>query len=325
MQKNTGRRNFLKAVTLSGAAVTTTLGAAESGTKDSFKVSRSVLGKTGAKTSRLGLGLGSRFWRPFSEDPEKTEEILTLALSYGINYWDTARGYGESEEMIGPTVEKHRDKIYLVSKSPSRDYDGFMRDLETGLKLLRTDHIDLYHLHNMNPNKDDMDAIEKGAAKAAMKAREEGMIKNFGLTGHTGPEILMEGINRWNPAAVMSVFPADRPMDGAYEDKLLPLAREKNVGMIAMKSIRHARNTSWPGPQLIRYAMSLPGITTTIVGLDSVAHLKENVEMASNFKPMTKDEMAVFSQKVKGELLAFGDAHWENAKYDDDCSNPLWA
>ena len=320
MSSQDSRRNFLKNIALTGAAVASTGGvtalAKESRAK--MTVPRRTLGKTGAEVSILGLGLGSGNTRPFGGNPEDAEKILHRALGYGINYWDTSHTYANSEVLIGPVVEKARDKIFLVSKSPSRDYDGFKADLETSLKRLRTDHIDLYHLHNLDPAKDtDLQLIENGAVRAAREAKEQGLIRNFGITGHSGTGILMEGIRRWDPDAILTIYPADRPEDGAYEDKLLPLARERDMGVIAMKSVRRARETDWPAPQLIRYAMSLPGIATTIVGLDSIAHLDENVAMASNFTPLTSGQMAEMSHIVKSELAGMGAAPWDRPGYQD--------
>jgi predicted aldo/keto reductase-like oxidoreductase len=84
-----------------------------------------------------------------------------------------------------------------------------------------------------------------------------------------------------------------------------------------MKAVRRVRETDWPAPQLIRYAMSLPGIATTIVGLDSIAHLDENVAMASNFQPLTSNQMAEMSQIVKSELAGLGTAPWDRPGYQD--------
>lgn len=281
-------------------------------------VPRRTLGRTGTPVSILGLGLGSNFSRPFRDDPEAMEAILTQALDYGINFWDNARGYGPSEEMIGPVVEKHRNRIYLVSKSADRSYDGFKRQLDQSLKNLRTDHIDLYHIHNLNPQRDtDLDIIEKGAVKAIKEAKEQGIIKHFGITGHSGVEILMEGIRRWDPDALLTVLPVDRPDNGDYEDKLLPLARERNMGIIAMKAVKWARNSDLPGPQLIRYSMSLEGVACTIVGLDSVAHLEENVAMASQFEPMSPALMTEMTEFVRGELANLGPPPWKQPGYND--------
>ena len=320
MNSQKSRRDFLKKIAVTGAAAASMGGVAALAkeTKARPTVPRRVLGKTGAMVSILGLGLGSMYTRPFGDKPDQAEEILYRALSYGINYWDTARSYANSEVLIGPVVEKVRDQIFLVSKSPSRSYDGFKADLETSLNNLRTDHIDLYHIHNLNPANDiDLDMIENGAVKAALEAKEEGVIRNFGITGHSGTAILMEAIRRWDPDALLTIFPADRPENGGYEDKLLPLARDRNMGVIAMKTVRRARETDWPAPQLIRYAMSLPGIATTIVGLDSIAHLDENAAMASNFEPLTSEQLAEMSHIVKSELAGLGAAPWDRPGYQD--------
>jgi hypothetical protein len=129
--------------------------------------------------------------------------------------------------------------------------------------------------------------------------------------------ILMEGIRRWDPDALLTIFPADRPDNGDYEDKLLPLARERGMGVIGMKTIRHARNSDLPGPQLIRYGMSLEGVSSVIVGLDSLAHLQENVAMAANFTPLTRDMLADLSAFVRRELAVAGPAPWTRPGYTD--------
>ncbi len=320
MSSDTSRRNFLKKIAVTGAAVASVGGvtALAQESKPRAIVPRQTLGKTGAQVSILGLGLGSAYTKPFGDQPEQAEELLHRALGYGINYWDTARIYANSEVLIGPVVERVRDEIILSSKSSSRSYDGFKTDLETSLKNLRTDYLDIYHIHLLDPGRDtDLDLVENGAVKAAREAKEQGMIKNFGITGHIDPGILMEGIRRWNPDAILTIFPADRPQDGAYEDKVLPLALEHNMGVIAMKAVRRARETDWPALQLIRYAMSLPGIATTIVGLDSIAHLDENAAMASNFEPLSSTQLAEMSQIVKSELAGLGAAPWDQPGYQD--------
>lgn len=325
MNSNTSRRDFLKKIALTGAAAASVGGVTAFGqdSKPRVMVPRRTLGKTGAEVSILGLGLGSAYHKTFDGRQEGAEEILHRALSYGINYWDTARSYGNSEILIGPVVEKARKEIFLVSKSGSRDYSGFKADLETSLNNLRTDHIDLYHIHMLDPSKDtDLKAIENGAVRAALEAKEEGLIKNFGITGHAGAGILMEAIRNWDPDAVLTIFPADRPEDGAYEDKLLPLARERGMGVIAMKSVRRARETDWPALQLIRYAMSLQGIATTIVGLDSIAHLDENAVMAGAFEPLTSEELVEMSRIVRHELAGLGAAPWDRPGYQDGVPGP---
>jgi aryl-alcohol dehydrogenase-like predicted oxidoreductase len=280
-------------------------------------VDRREFRDTGRKVSIFGLGLGSAFTTPYAKDRETGQKLLLRALDHGINYWDTARAYGPSEEIIGPVLKDVRDRVFMVSKSGNRTYDGFMRDLEKSLRNLQTDHLDLYHLHNFDPKKDkDLGKIEDGAVKAARKAREEGTIKAFGVTGHTSPDILMECIKRFSPDAILTIFPAGRPNQGKYEDELLPLALEKKMAVIAMKALRRARQSDMKPADLIRYTMSTKGITTAIVGLDTAQHLDENAALATNFKPLRNRQRAAISRQVQ---LALGDypAPWDMPGYRD--------
>ena len=195
----------------------------------------------------LALGLGSVFTKGHEGDPEATAAILQRALDYGINYWDTANNYGPSQVMMGPMVEKNRDKIFLVTKSAERSYDGFKKELEISLKAMKTDHIDLFHIHSLDPERDtDLSVIEKGALRAAREAKEAGVIRHIGATGHSGAPILKQVVEEWDVDAVMTVLPVDRPDDGAYEEIFLPAAREKNIGVLAMKTNRYARNSDLP-------------------------------------------------------------------------------
>jgi len=318
------RRSFLKTLTATAGVSAIGLQGAHAGTPTPCEgqVDRRKLGRTGASVSILGLGLGSAFRGNFDDtSPEETaanvSRYLNRALDLGVNYWDTARVYGNSEELIGPVVEKRRKEIFLVSKSRDRTYDGFMRDLEKSLKLLKTDYLDVYKIHWLDPETDtDMDAIGKGAARAAMKAREEGIIKNFGISGHSGPDILMDAMKRWNPDTVLTIFPATRPAEGRYEDELLPLAVEKDIGVIAMKTVKQGIQADLKGSDLIRYALSLKGVHTAIVGYDTIEHLNMNAVMASNFSPLPKDQMAAIHQRA-ASVLAGIPAPWERPGYGD--------
>lgn len=273
------------------------------------------LGRIDIPVSILGAGLGSAFTRS-NNTPEKANAILEAALESGVTYYDTARSYGPSETLIAPFVKAHRKDIFLVSKSARRDYDGFKRELETSLNNLQTDTIDLYHIHNLTPRDNDVAKIEQGAVKAVREAIEQGIVKHFGVTGHTGAAILVKAIKAWDPDAVLTVYPASRPDKGRYETEILPLAKEKNMGVIAMKCVRHARDADLKGSDLIRYGLSLDGVDTAIVGLDTLGHLNENVVMASNFEPMDLAAREEMSQHVQ-TALAGHPAPWERPGYED--------
>lgn len=314
------RRTFLKKIAVGGAVLGTAAAAANAGAGEkapATPVDRRKLGRIGAEVSILALGTGSAYTGAFKEDPEAGHVVLNQALDHGINYFDTARGYGLSEELLGPVVAQRRKEIFLVSKSGDRSYDGFKRELETSLKNLQTDHIDLYHLHNFNPKKDtDLNAIEKGAVRAAREARDEGVIGAFGVTGHSGAGILIEAITLFDPDAIMTIFPCNRPDDGRYENELLPLALERKMAVIAMKAVRHARDVDVPGTELIRSALSIPGISAGVIGLDTAAHLMENVTLVTDFKPMSqtdRDALFEFSKKSLAGLVA----PWDRPGYED--------
>lgn len=282
------------------------------------QVDRRPFGKTGAEVSIYGLGLGSVFFKPNGDNPEEAQRIVTRALDFGINYWDTGRSYANSEELIGPVVEKRRKEIFLVSKSLTRSYDEFMRELDASLKMLRTDHLDLYHMHNFEPKKGDTSPkAREGAWKAAMKAKEQGMIKNFGVSGHSGSAILIEVIKAYDPDAVLTTFPANRPDGGKYEDKLLPLAVSKDMAVIAMKTVRHVRNSDEKPSELIRYALSLPGVTTAIVGTGEVAHLEANAALATNFQSLDEKKRKAFSDKVAMNIPTGLPQPWDLPGYHD--------
>ncbi len=311
----TTRRSFVKTVLVSaaGAAGLHRLSAAEK--ERPQQVDRRPLGRIETPVSIVGLGLGSAYTEPWRDNPEGSEALLNLALDHGVNYWDTARGYGPSESMIGPVVEKRRDEIFLVTKSRSRDHDGLLRDVEASLEQLRTDRIDLLHIWNL-PRDADLDQIEGGALKAIAKLKDEKVIGHFGVSGHSGAAILMAAMRRFDPDAVLTVFPCTRDDEGRYEDELLPLARERNMGVSAMKMVRRARNADLKGSDLIRYAVGLEGVHCGVVGLDTEAHLRENLKMATGFKPLSAEESASLRRRAD-EALVHIPTPWERPGYQD--------
>ncbi|HAV13562.1 MAG TPA: hypothetical protein DCX06_08760 [Opitutae bacterium] len=309
------RRRFLKTFLAGGAAVSSGSIASANNLPKIQLVDRRMLGRTGSEVSILGLGLGSAFTGPYKDDIEAGHALLNRALEHGINYWDTSRGYGPSESMIGPVVEKNRDKIFLVSKSGGRTYDDFMRDVEESLKNLRTDYLDILHMWNLKAD-ENLDTMQRGAFKAVTKLKDQKVIRNYGVTGHSGAKILMQAIERFDPDTMLTVYPCTRDDNGRYEDELLPLAQERKMGVIAMKMVRRARNADLKGSDLIRYALSLDGVSSAIVGLDTLGHLNENIEMATNFQPMLGDERAQLHRDAVHGLRNIP-SPWEHPNYVD--------
>src|SRR5215469_10409457 len=109
--------------------------------------------------------------------------------------------------MIAPVLERNRNRVFLASKSDARDYDGFKRDLERSLQILRTNYIDLYQLHDLGREElANLSGIESGAVRAAREAKEQKIIRAFGITGHSDREVLMECIKRFDPDTVLTIF-----------------------------------------------------------------------------------------------------------------------
>jgi aryl-alcohol dehydrogenase-like predicted oxidoreductase len=322
MKARSSRRDFIRR-TLFGAAITGLVSAfgapadSTSGDAQSQRVDRRRLGRIGAEVSILGLGLGGAFMDGYEGKLDAGHALLESALAQGINYWDTARSYGPSEGMIAPVLVRNRNNVFLASKSDARDYDGFKRDLERSLQVLRTDHIDLYQLHDLRPREwADLGDIESGAVRAARKAKDQKVIRSFGVTGHSGAGILIECMKRFDPDVVLTIFPSTRPDKGRYEDELLPLARARKIGVIGMKTIRFAREAGLPAKELLRYALSLDGVNTVIVGLDSLRHLNENATVASNFGPMKEGRRDELSKSANAALAGVL-APWDRAGYLD--------
>jgi aryl-alcohol dehydrogenase-like predicted oxidoreductase len=276
-----------------------------------------VFGRTGVEVSMIGLGLGTSYTGGFGKDPEAATKVLEDAVAMGVNYFDTAFNYKGSYQLMAPFVEKRRKDIFLVSKSEKRDYDGFMQQFESTLKDLRTDHLDLMHVHALDPKRDtDLKAIENGAVRAQRKLIEQKAIRFMGITGHSIAQIFIDAVKMWNPDCIMTVFPAGRPENGRFEDALLPVCVEHKMGIAAMKMVRNARNSDLKGSDLVRYALSLPGVHVANVGLDTLAHLTENVTMTANFKPLDKAARTAMAEQV-GAAIAGLINPWDRPGYQD--------
>ena len=311
------RRDFIRRVLFGGTIAGLFSRAPSSSAEiESRLVDRRKLGRVQAEVSILGLGLGAAFLDAFEQRLDAGHALLGSALAKGINYWDTGRSYGPSESMIAPVLAGNRSRVFLASKSDARDYDGFKRDLDRSLQVLRTDHIDLYQLHDLGPQElTNLSAIEAGAVRAAREAKDEKIIRAFGITGHSHRGILIECMRRFDPDTVLTTFLATESEKGTYNE-LLALARSRHIGVIAMKTIRYGRLARLPATELLRYALSLDGVHTAIVGLDSLNHLSEDAAVATNFRAMKAVDQFEF-HKNASTALASAVAPWERSGYVD--------
>jgi aryl-alcohol dehydrogenase-like predicted oxidoreductase len=323
-----GRRAFLK---LGGAAAAGLMGPAASGqTTDARPAPQAMpvrnLGRTGYQVGVFSLGGQGALERAHNE--AVAVPIVERALDLGVNYIDTSSIYGGperwSERYIGAVMKRRRAQAFLASKTKERTRDGSLRMLEESLKLLQTDHLDLWQLHDIGLA-EDVDAVfaKGGAMEALRQAQEQKMVRYLGVTGHFRPEPLMEAIRRHPFDAILMALNAADRHHYSFMDQLLPLAVEKQMGIVGMKVPGRSRllaswtppplaqqQHSWegaviattPGPLTMRealyYSLSHP-VSTVIIGCDSIAQLEENVQLAREFTPLSDHQMASLSARAE--------------------------
>jgi len=254
-----------------------------------------ILGKTGIRVPLIGIGGGSRFCT--IKDPEKSVELLNYALDHGFYYWDTAHDYVSenvvSEERYGLVLKDRRDEVFLATKVMDRTYDGALRHVEKSLKRLKTDHIEIYQIHNIQSIEDvEKIGAKDGVLKALQKLKEEKVTRFIGYSGHLSAEAMTEMANRYDVETMIIALNHYEERQGDFEKQAIPAAAKKKMGIIAMKVIRPRETVKTITPEeLIRYALSLQHVDAAVIGIDSMDVLKKNIELVRNFKPMTSKEM----------------------------------
>lgn len=309
---NISRRQFLESAALA-AATARTLSAASPALSSSMPTR--VLGATGARVSILAFGAGSRF---LSCQRDEALAILSHALDAGVNYVDTCENYGagESESRIGELMPSRRSEVFLATKLGQRNYDGAMRAMDASLKRLRTDRVDLVHIHNLaGPEDAEKIGAKGGAYEALLKIRDQKITRFIGITSHTDPSALKMAIERYSfDCTQFALNAAQRGhsasgMYASFESLALPAAVSKKMGIIAMKVFAQDElKDKAPGEKLIYYCLSLP-VATASIGMPTRAMLDRNIALAKAFAPLPAAEMnrlsTDLSVKFKASLDGF--------------------
>lgn len=275
-------------------------------------IPRRVLGKTGVEVSRLAFGGGSRFL--MYEDEETALKILNEAIDSGINYLDNAMTYGDgkSETRYGKVLKYRRKEVFVTTKVTTRNYDEAMKAIDASLKRLQTDHVDLLHIHSLE-KMDDLAKIEAadGVLKALYRARDEGMARFIGMTSHTDANTMKTAIERHDLNCVMMALNAatNTGRSTGFEKITLPVALKKQLGVLAMK-ITGQELLVGDGvgktniKNLLHYSMSLP-VASCVVGMPKPEYLKENIELARSFAPLSEAEKEKIRSVVEPSQAAF--------------------
>ena len=263
------------------------------------------LGNTGLKVSRLGFG-GIPIQRITQE--EATALIHKLP-EYGINYIDTARGYTVSEEYLGIAMEGIRDKFVLATKSMARTREAMEKDIETSLKNLRTDHIDLYQVHNAPPAQMKIVTGEGGALEALLEAKAAGKIGHIGITAHEIGTFEMGLEMDWVETIM---FPYNFVELQAAD--LIKKCAEKGKGFICMKPL--AGGAIENAPLAMRFIASNKDITVNIPGMANEDELKQNVAAACDPAPLSEDDL----KEVQNIRDTLGNQFCRRCNYCQPCT-----
>lgn len=263
------------------------------------------LGNTGLKVSRLGFG-GIPIQRITQE--EATALIHKLP-EYGVNYIDTARGYTVSEEYLGIAMEGIRDKFVLATKSMARTREAMEKDIETSLKNLRTDHIDLYQVHNAPPAQMKIVTGEGGALEALLEAKAAGKIGHIGITAHEIGTFEMALEMDWVETIM---FPYNFVELQAAD--LIRKCAEKGKGFICMKPL--AGGAIENAPLAMRFIASNKDITVNIPGMANEDELKQNVAAACDPAPLSEDDL----KEVQNIRDTLGNQFCRRCNYCQPCT-----
>ena len=297
MSKNPTRRDFLKAgLALPVAGLVSTAGL-KNAIGETRKIEYRTLGKTGLKVSGVGFGIG------FVPVPE----VVSRALDMGINYFDTARVYGDSEKIFSEIIKgRDRSKIIIASKSSRYKKTDILDDLDTSLKTLAIDYVDIWHLHG----RDTPASIPDEAFEAMQQCKKSGKARFIGISCHD-PNGIVDYLIETKTFDVMQTT-YSFPIGGYYRDRAIKKAHEAGIGIIAMKvvvaltglnltSVDNPPATKGDGPLAgIKWVLKNPAIGTTVPFMKTLPELEMNARaLHEPYTPSDEKLLYVMNEKIR--------------------------
>ncbi len=260
------------------------------------------------------VGLGGEGVLRTTGMKDQAREVIQAAVDQGITYYDSARVYKDSELYYGAFWETHpekREQIFHTSKSAQRTRQGALEDLSQTLDRLKTSYLDLWQIHDVR-DEQDLDLISKkgGALEAFIQAREQGLVKHIGVTGHHDPGILTRAIEQWPVDSVLMPVNPVEEIIGGFLTQTLEAAHKKGIAIIAMKVLggKHyiAPEMGITAPLLVRFALS-HDITLAIVGCSSVDEVSDLVQAGKADQKLSGDERREIMKpfRPQAQKLAF--------------------
>jgi len=298
MSNDRSRREFLQAglaVPAAGLLSSPRLEAALEAVQGTPQVVYRTLGKTGLKVSGVGYGIG---FVPVTE-------VVARAIDMGINYYDTARDYGDSEKIFSGVIKGKRDKIIIATKSPSRKKADILKDLDTSLQALGTDHVDIWHLHA----RDTPAAIPDEAVEAMRLCKQSGKARFIGFSCHDTNNMADFAIkNKFDVVQTTYSF----AIGSYYRDQAIAKLHAAGIGVIAMKVVvalsgLHLKGFDNPphstgeGPLAgIKWVLNNPAIGTTVPFMQKISELEMNFRaMSEPYTPADEKMIYVRNEQIR--------------------------
>lgn len=309
------RRRFLAAGAGSLAALSLARGARAD---EPEPLPTRALGKTGVKIPILGLGTAAVGQsRPVTMD--QAREVIREAVRQGIWYMDSARGYDKAEDALGLALGPLRDQCFITTKARTNNPQ---RQFDDSLRRLKTDHVDLLYWHESSGQDTGPAAFaETGMMTWLSKQKQAGKARFIGVTGHMKPQKMLPLLESGLVEVLMVPLNFVDRQQYHFEDIVLPVARAKGIGVLAMKVFGGEKGSNWgryaganPGPQLdeaqlelaLRYALSLEGVSGAVVGMHTVEQVRQNAARARAFRPLTAAEQATAEELGKQWVAGWG-------------------
>lgn len=254
-------------------------------------IAQAPFGRTGHQSSRTLFG-GAALW---SVTQPQADRVLDLLLAYGVNHIDTAASYGDSERRIGPWMARYRDHFFLATKTEQRTYQGARDELHRSLERLQTDHVDLWQMHLLVDSAEWRTAMGPGGAlEAFIEARQQGLVRHLGVTGHgvTVAAMHRRSLERHPFDSVLLPYNPSMMQNPAYAaefEALLATCALRGVAVQTIKTLargpwgdRPRTRTTWYAPledpaaitAAVHWVLRRPGLFVNTVGdIDLLPHV----------------------------------------------------
>ena len=277
-------------------------GASQAGQETpSGELPKRVLGRTGVSVTTLTLGTApAGFVKP--DNPKNVADCVNAAIDLGVNAIDTAPAYNVGEEGVGLGLGKRRKDVFLSTKVLADDVAEAEKILANSLKVLKTDCLDLVYLHQAGDRKVDVALNPDGVYTWLLKQKKAGKIRFVGISGHNRPAKFIGPLESGEVDVLLTIINFVDRYTYNFEEKVLPVARKHNTGIVAMKVFGGARKHNYPDPKClpeldlehlelaVRHSLAVEGVATLEIGAHNVEQVRKNVEMVKRYRPPTDEE-----------------------------------